>query len=74
MMVLVFLLAMLFMISDANVWCYRVGYCSIALNLGLLFGGIFGDPGVKPETYLLYTKSWFSGGKDEGNSSDDSES
>ena len=26
--------------------------------------GILGDPGIKKETYLHYTKIWFSGGKE----------
>jgi len=28
----------------------------VIINLGLLFGGICGDPGVKKETYLLTQK------------------
>lgn len=46
----------------------------VALNLFLLFGGILGDPGVKPATYLHYTKNWYSGGKDlyKSDSSDES--
>lgn len=34
------------------------------LNLYLLFGGICGDPGVKKETYLHYSKKWHSGDKE----------
>ena len=62
------------MISKDNIWAYRVGFAAIAINLGCLFGGIFGDPGVKPETYLHYTKNWFSGDKDLYQNSSDDES
>ena len=30
----------------------------------MLLLGVFGDPGIKKETYLHYTKNWFSDGKD----------
>ena len=29
-----------------------------------MFYTMLGDPGIKKETYLHYTKIWFSGGKD----------
>ena len=73
-MVMVFLLAMLFMISEESVWSHRIEYAAIFINLSLLFGGICWDPGVKPETYLHYTKIWYSGGKDLYQNSSDSES
>ena len=41
-----------------------IAICGVLLNLLLLFGGICGDPGVKKETYLHYTKAWFSEGKE----------
>jgi hypothetical protein len=41
-----------------------IGSFFIALNVFLLLGGILGDPGIKKETYLHYTKAWFSGGKE----------
>lgn len=47
---------------------------AITLNLFFLFGGIFGDPGVKPATYLHYTKNWFTNGKELYTNSDDEES
>ena len=64
MMVMTFMLAMLFMVKDEGNWMYKVGGTAIAFNLFLLFGGICGDPGVKSQTYLHYTKNWYSGGKD----------
>jgi hypothetical protein len=33
-----------------------IAFISIIFNLGLLFGGIFGDPGVKDSIYLKYSK------------------
>jgi hypothetical protein len=41
-----------------------IAICSVVVNILLLFGGICGDPGIKKETYLHYTKAWFSDGKD----------
>ena len=40
-----------------------VGGAAILINLFLLLYGIFGDPGVKPETYVHYSKNWYSNGK-----------
>jgi hypothetical protein len=63
-MVLCFMIAMMYMIEDTAGYMRKVAGTCILFNLLLLLGGIFGDPGVKPETYLHYTKNWFSGGKD----------
>jgi len=41
-----------------------IAICGVLVNLALLFGGICGDPGIKKETYLHYTKAWFSEGKE----------
>ena len=46
---------MMYMIQN-RVWLIYVGAASIAINLMVLFGGICGDPGVKPKTYLHYAK------------------
>jgi len=73
LMCLTFLCAMLFMLQDDGKWMVKCGVAAILLNLGLLFGGIFGDPGVKPATYLHYTKNWFSGGKELFGSDDEEE-
>lgn len=73
-MCLTFLIAMLINLSDKSGWMMKVSIAMIAINLMALFGGIFGDPGVKAETYLHYTKNWFSGGKDLFNNTSDEES
>ena len=41
-----------------------IATCGVVINILLLFGGICGDPGIKKETYLHYTKAWFSDGKE----------
>jgi len=46
---------MLAMIQDSKK-LYFVAGAAICCNLLLLFGGICGDPGVKPKTYLHYSK------------------
>ena len=63
-MIVAFLVAMNMMMEDESGWLKLISALAIFSNLALLFGGILGDPGVKPETYLHYTKSWYSGGKD----------
>lgn len=73
-MVLAFMIAMICMLEDKGEWMRKAAGSCIAINLFLLFGGILGDPGVKPATYLHYTKNWFSGGKDLYKSDSDDES
>lgn len=46
---------MLTMIKDSH-YLLAISAISIITNLFLLFGGILGDPGVKPKTYLHYCK------------------
>jgi hypothetical protein len=46
---------MLAMIKGSS-YLFWVAGASICFNLFLLFGGILGDPGVKPKTYLHYCK------------------
>ena len=55
---------MIAQISEEHKNLRYVAIGSIVINLYLLFGGICGDPGVKKETYLHYTKKWFSGDKE----------
>lgn len=50
-----------------------MGAAAIVINLLLLFYGILGDPGVKPQTYVHYSKNWYSNGKF-SYTSDDSDS
>ena len=50
-----YLCFMLFMIKDSH-YLLAISVLSITANLFLLFGGILGDPGVKPKTYLHYCK------------------
>ena len=50
-----YLCFMLAMIQDSKRLLLVAG-ASICCNLLLLFGGICGDPGVKPKTYLHYSK------------------
>ena len=71
-MVLAFMVGMIFMLKDEGHWMKNAGFTLVAINLYLLFGGILGDPGVKAETYLHYTKNWFSGGKELYTSDSDS--
>ena len=71
-MVLAFLVGMMMVLKDENGWMTKCAIFSIGLNLYLLFGGILGDPGVKPATYLHYTKNWYTGGKDLYTSDSDS--
>ena len=52
------------MIPPKYNWVYFGAILSLGLNLVLLVLGVFGDPGIKKETYLHYTKNWFSDGKD----------
>lgn len=73
LMVLAFMIAMIFMLDDKTQWMKKFFVASIIFNLSLLFGGIFGDPGVKPATYLHYTKLWFSGGKGESKNEEESD-
>lgn len=61
MMVLAFLIGMMLMIETKGGWQQTLGGASIALNLFMLIFGIFGDPGVKPATYLHYSKNWYNG-------------
>ena len=63
-MFLIILGVMIGTISDANIFLkyFCIGTC--ALNLSLMFYTMLGDPGIKKETYVHYTKIWFSGGKD----------
>jgi hypothetical protein len=61
-MCLAFLIAMLSVISSNSTY-YWIAVCSISVNLILLFGGIFGDPGVRDSTYLHYSKIWYQEGK-----------
>ena len=58
------MVGMMFMIEDQGNWMRKVAGTCIGINMGLLLWGIFGDPGVKPATYLHYSKNWFSSGKD----------
>lgn len=55
---------MISQISDAHLTLKYIAIFSIVINLYLLFGGICGDPGIKKETYLHYTKKWNSGDKE----------
>ena len=51
-----YLLFMVSMLSDAGGTLRPIAAVAICLNLALLFGGICGDPGVKPSIYLHYSK------------------
>ena len=55
---------MLSLIYESNFNLALVSLALIVINLACLFGGIFGDPGVKEQTYLHYTKQKY-GGKQE---------
>ena len=61
---LVILGLMIITISEHNLFLKNVAIFGCFFNLGLMFYAMLGDPGVKKETYLHYTKIWFSGGKD----------
>ena len=62
------------MLSDPAGTLRPIAALTICLNLALLFGGICGDPGVKPSTYLHYSKMYkmkSTGAADSGDENED---
>jgi hypothetical protein len=59
-----YLVFMIYMMQDPTGWCTFFSIIGIIINLGLLCGGIMGDPGVSPSTYLYYTKLKYAKSKD----------
>jgi len=55
---------MISMVSKDHKLLQQTAIATVSLNVILLFWGILGDPGISKETYLHYTKNWYSDGKD----------